>query len=893
MLLTAFRNLRTAVRPVGWLVALALGLAGFALNLLEVQLGWGLHFIFGNALIFAFLRGLRPGPLVFAAALSSGRSVLLWGHPWSWLIWTIEAAVLARFARRTSPIRVDVLFWIFLGAPLLALTYGGILDMDRISLLLVIGKQAVNAVLNVALGEALYLAFLAVSARRSRLRWPAVSFEAAVHMVLMLTILVPTITYLAVDAPNREREARASVARGLQDSLFVSGTQLDAWRDSRGLLLAGLAAERAMNGALPGMLGDTRAQLLREFETITAFAPDGRQLWQLVRSGSEPLARLARGVRATGPGDQPAMQPVNDPAVPAGVALVVPLQGQLAGGRIVAIARREQLLRIAGDRHRQADEGLYLIAPDDSWIDLGQSDPAVRSRVERLAPEVLAAADRDAALAAASGYGNSLMSDLRNALLLRIDPLPDQPGWRMLAVQPLRVEVLRARQAQVQMLLILVALVVLVMVLGTVLAVRFQLSLRRIARATADLALTGARPERLDRLVIRELSDISVSLATTDSEFARERGALIAYQRRLQSIAAHAPVVVYALGRLGTNEDRLLYVSEGLEKTLGHRPSDAMTRGWLLRKIHPDDRERYKAVIAQLEPGRSFELEYRIRHRLGHWVWIYDTLALAADPVFGRAEAVGLMIDVTDRKAAAEQLIQADKMAGLGRMVAGIAHELNQPLNFIQLAVTNLSARARRGMIDAERLAEKLDQVLAYVGRAALIIQQMRVFGRPQSEPPRAVRLDEAIGAVLTMVRPQLAGNGITVDTAGVAPGLAVLAQPNLLEQVLVNLLLNAQDAIRTRLARDGGDPGRIVLAASAQGDRVVLTVDDNGTGIAPEAAAMLFEPFFTTKPPREGMGLGLSISYEIVHDLGGEISAENTAQGARLTVRLAAAPAG
>ena len=892
MPVTAFRNIRTAVRPVGWLLALALGLAGFALNLLEVQLGWGLHFIFGNALIFAFLRGLRPGPLVFAAALSSGRSVLLWGHPWAWLIWTIEAAVLARFARSTSPIRVDVLFWIFLGTPLLALTYGGILDMDRISLLLVIGKQAVNAVLNVALGEALYLAFLAVSARRSRLRWPAVSFEAAVHMVLMLTILVPTITYLAVDAPNREREVRASVARGLEDSLLVSGIQLDAWRQSRGLLLAGLAAERSTNGTPPGMPGDTRAQLLREFETITAFAPDGRQLWQLVRPGSDPAARLARGVRRTA-GDQPALQPVDDPAGRAGVALVVPLHGPLAGGRIVAIARREQLLRIAGDRRRHADEGLYLIAPDDSWIELGQSDPAVRSRVERLAPEVLAVADRDAALAAASGYGNSLMSDLRNALLLRIDPLPDQPGWRMLAVQPLRSEVLAARHGQVQLLLILVALVVLVMVLGTGLAVRFQLSLRRIARATADLALTGARPERLDRLVIRELSDISVNLATTDSEFARERGALIAYQRRLQGIAAHAPVVVYALGRLGTNEDRLLYVSEGLEKTLGHRPSDAMTRGWLMRKIHPDDRERYKAVIAQLEPGRSFELEYRIRHRLGHWVWIYDTLALAADPVFGRAEAVGLMIDVTDRKAAAEQLIQADKMAGLGRMVAGIAHELNQPLNFIQLAVTNLSARARRGMIDAERLAEKLDQVLAYVGRAALIIQQMRVFGRPQSEPPRAVRLDEAIGAVLTMVRPQLAGNGITVDTAGVAPGLAVLAQPNLLEQVLVNLLLNAQDAIRTRLERDGGDPGRILLAASAQGDRVVLTVDDNGTGIAPEAAAMLFEPFFTTKPPREGMGLGLSISYEIVHDLGGEISAENTAHGARFTVRLAAAPAG
>ena len=169
------------------------GGGALALNFLEVQLGWGLHFIFGNALVFAFLRVVNPRALVLAAVVASFRSVMLWGHPWAWLIWSAEAAVLAYAVRRTSPVRADVLFWLFLGTPTLILTYGKFMGMDQPSLMLVIGKQAVNGVLNVALGEALYLTFLSIAARRRRLRWPTMSIEATFLMFTMLTILVPTV----------------------------------------------------------------------------------------------------------------------------------------------------------------------------------------------------------------------------------------------------------------------------------------------------------------------------------------------------------------------------------------------------------------------------------------------------------------------------------------------------------------------------------------------------------------------------------------------------------------------------------------------------------------------------------------------------------------------------
>jgi len=166
----------------------------------------------------------------------------------------------------------------------------------------------------------------------------------------------------------------------------------------------------------------------------------------------------------------------------------------------------------------------------------------------------------------------------------------------------------------------------------------------------------------------------------------------------------------------------------------------------------------------------------------------------------------------------------------------------------------------------------------------------MRVFGRNASEPPQATRLAEVINAVLIMIRPQLAGHGIEVDTSDVDQAAMVQARPNSLEQVLLNLFLNAEHALVARSEEEPEHEGRITLQTRREGDGVALIFDDNGTGIPPQALKKLFDPFFTTKPPKQGMGLGLSISYEIIHELGGEISAANNGDGARFIIRLPAA---
>ncbi len=868
--------------------ALLVGGAAMALNFLEVQLGWGLHFIFGNALIFAFLRVVSPRAIILAAAFASFRSVMLWGHPWAWLVWTIEAAVLAFFTRRTSPVRADVLFWLFVGIPLLALTYGWIMGMDRTSLMLVIGKQAVNGVLNVALGEGLYLAFLIVAARRRRLRWPTVSIEATFQMFTMLTILVPTIIYLSTDAPNREAVARDAVASRLEDRTFVASAKLDNWHQANEAALLALAHE-VMETGEPSRA--TLDDLLGDFDAIAVQSPDGSLLY---RAGSKSTGEVALLTHAADNSISASQNGVTLLSRASGAGqprllLLVPLNDG-TGARVVALLHRESLARILLGEGHVGDLDLYLIGPDGALLRVIANGGGILATDRQLPSQVLEDASRETTVIGPKTYGNSVMSDLKKASMLQAVPAPGLNGWRILAAMPLEPGVLRARQEQSIMFLTLFGLIVAMMALSAGLARRLEISLRRIARAAAEVTLAGTRPERVDSLVISELNDISVNVAIADTEVTRERSALVDYQRRLLSIATHAPVVVYALGRSGRSDARLLYISDSIEKMLGYRTVEARTIGWLLRKIHPEDRPRYEAAIAKLREGDAIELEYRMRHRLGHWVWIYDTLAFASDPYFKRSETVGLMIDVTDRKAAAEQLVQADKMAGLGQMVAGIAHELNQPLNFIRLAVDNLKERAVRNMLDKERLMQKLDQVSGHVDRAAAIIQQMRVFGRSSTEPARPIRLIETIDAVLTMVRPQLAGHGIMVDSHDVAPDQVIQARPNLLEQVLLNLFLNAEHAICARMKEEPDLEGQITLSTRREGQHLILTFDDNGTGIAPEALKKLFDPFFTTKPPKEGMGLGLSVSYEIVRDMGGEITATNNGDGARFIIRLIAA---
>ena len=214
-----------------------------------------------------------------------------------------------------------------------------------------------------------------------------------------------------------------------------------------------------------------------------------------------------------------------------------------------------------------------------------------------------------------------------------------------------------------------------------------------------------------------------------------------------------------------------------------------------------------------------------------------------------------------------EQLIQAGKLATLGELTTGVAHELNNPLNNIGLYVGNVIDQARLGKLENGRLVSDLEKAMEQVRKATEIISHLRTFGRVAPVSLEPVDVDEVIERSLSLVQEQLKIRGIEVDFELCPDELLVLANPIQLEQVFINLLTNARDAL------EGSRTKRIRIVTEREGDVIRIRVADTGPGIPRELEARIFDPFFTTKEVGSGTGLGLSITYSIVKEHGGEIS--------------------
>ncbi len=232
-----------------------------------------------------------------------------------------------------------------------------------------------------------------------------------------------------------------------------------------------------------------------------------------------------------------------------------------------------------------------------------------------------------------------------------------------------------------------------------------------------------------------------------------------------------------------------------------------------------------------------------------------------------------------------EQLVQAGKLATLGELTTGVAHELNNPLNNIGLFIGNVLDRIAVGEHDAEKFAADLDKAMEQVRKATEIITHLRTFGRPASVRFERVDLGEVVERSLSLVQEQLRLRGISVTVEAPAEPIVVLGNPIQLEQVFINLLTNARDALENAERKE-------VLITYPSGDEARVTFCDTGPGIDPGSEQRIFDPFFTTKEVGAGTGLGLSITYSILQDHGGQIWVERDPEGgAVFQVELPLAP--
>ena len=327
-------------------------------------------------------------------------------------------------------------------------------------------------------------------------------------------------------------------------------------------------------------------------------------------------------------------------------------------------------------------------------------------------------------------------------------------------------------------------------------------------------------------------------------------------------------------------ERRYNFVSSKFKEVLGYEPTEVigLTFG---ERTHVDDRPAMLALFDDLIAGKEnfASIEVRVRHKQGEW----RSLKCNFSPLFdeqGKIEgAVVSGRDVTEVKRLETQLIQAEKLAAMGQMLAGVAHELNNPLTAI-LGASEL-LRERQGVDDNTK--RQLEMTHRQARRAARIVQNLLEFSRPASPQKKTLDLNVVIDRTLQLQDHSLRRNNVEVEFQAV-PGLPpIVGDANQLIQIFLNLISNAEQAIR-----EARPSGRIQIRLARSGNRVSATVQDDGIGIPPEVLPKLFDPFFTTKRPGGGTGLGLSICMSIVREHGGNIEASSLpAGGAAFTVTL------
>jgi PAS domain S-box-containing protein len=361
--------------------------------------------------------------------------------------------------------------------------------------------------------------------------------------------------------------------------------------------------------------------------------------------------------------------------------------------------------------------------------------------------------------------------------------------------------------------------------------------------------------------VARDISD------RLNAEHARAE-AEVKYRTLIEQVAA-----ISYIAEIGVH-GQWLYVSPQVEAILGYSTEEwlAESRDWL-RHVPPEDHPIIISAEERSGRGEPFQAEYRMMRKGGETIWVSDTAVVVrgsdSHPVME-----GLIVDITDRKLLENQLQQARKMEAVGRLAGGVAHDFNNLLTIIK----GYLEMALQRCLDRPELHSDIRRIEEAADRAVTLVRQLLAFSRKQVLRPKILDLN-AIVLNLDQLLRRLMSENIEMKTFVSQDVGAIKADPGQIEQVIMNLVVNARDALP--------EGGRILIETSnvdldstytrdhaivVPGPYVLLAVTDTGIGMTPDTVANIFEPFYTTKESGHGTGLGLSTVYGIVKQSGGYI---------------------
>ncbi len=373
---------------------------------------------------------------------------------------------------------------------------------------------------------------------------------------------------------------------------------------------------------------------------------------------------------------------------------------------------------------------------------------------------------------------------------------------------------------------------------------------------------------------------VTVSLDITERKEAERQ------LHKLSSAVAQSPNAVIIADPDGTVE----YVNSRFGEITGLNVEEYLGGdlfAWNRGASPPQNPEQ---ILSEAKETGSARREFQLRRGDGAALWCREITSVIRDGDGEVTHYLSITDDITDRKQVEAQLIQTSKLATLGQMAAGMAHELNQPLYIIRMAADRCLMELEAGTLERKTEREHFEIVAEQCQRMADIIGHLRIFGRRDALEPSLMDPSASARRAVEMVLEQYRLEYIEITAEIPEEAHLVMGHPIRLEQVLVNLLSNAHDAILENTAEQTDGPkGRIAVALvdDENANNVRVTVSDNGGGIAEDKLDSIFEPFFTTKEVGQGMGLGLSVSQSIVSEIGGELAATADGEGTSFSVTL------
>ncbi|GAB4440186.1 MAG: hypothetical protein Kow0031_22100 [Anaerolineae bacterium] len=398
----------------------------------------------------------------------------------------------------------------------------------------------------------------------------------------------------------------------------------------------------------------------------------------------------------------------------------------------------------------------------------------------------------------------------------------------------------------------------------------------------------GAAPDtRVVRVTMVPVKDAHhhvvqlVALSEDVSEQYRAGQSAKQMEQKYQTLIEQLPAITYTVD-FSKAKNRTSYISPQVEELLGYSAQEWLADPELwVRQLHPEDRATVLAEVSRCDAaGERLDIEYRVIARDGSTRWFRNKNAIIAEQGQPRL-AHGIMLDITQQKKLESQLRQIQRMEAVGQMAGGMAHNFNNLLTSL-IGHTELAL----SMVEGEHpVYPDLQAISKSATRAAELTRQLLAFTRHQQSKPTALNLSELLlenEPVLSQLVPDEFEFAVSA-----APNLWLIkADPNHLEQLLVNLVVNARDALRPggRISITTGNRQLPQAIFGGQqkipaGNYVLLTVTDTGSGISPEVKPHIFEPFFTTKEVGQGTGLGLSTCLGIVQQSQGYITVESEAQ--------------